>query len=282
MKITEFRGISNLVVAEVLKDTSEEILFGPVEPLAGVAELSKEVESSSESHYYDNQPAVVINSVGPDTVTITSSVLSMAMRAKITGSHYDQEKGMLIEGSEKNKYFAIGYKTKLTDGSTRYVWRLKGTFAVPSSTHQTESNGTDANGQELVYTGIKTEHKFSSNLDDNGNPDGAKAIVVDGSKTNDASFFVSVFTPDTFTPVPRTTFTITYNGNGKTEGDVPSTQTVPQGESVNAADGAGLKKDDEEFSSWNTESDGTGTSYAVGASITPTGNMTLYAIFVAG
>ena len=195
-KIKEFRGIENLVVAEVTKDESDEITFGAVESLAGVAEISKESESSSETHFYDNSPAIVINSQGNDTITIQASVLSLPMLAKITGRKYDDTKGMLVEGDRENKYFAIGYKTKATDGTYRYVWRLKGSFAIPSETHQTENDGTDANGQELVFTGIKTMHKFAGNENK-----GAYAIVVDGAKTTDVDFFATVKDPDTFTPV---------------------------------------------------------------------------------
>lgn len=192
-EVKEFRGIENLVVAEVTKDASDEITFGAVEKLAGVAELSKESESSSETHYYDNAPLIVINSQGSDIVTIQASVLSLEKVAKITGRKYDATKGMLVEGSRENKYFAIGYKTKATDGTYRYVWRLKGTFAIPNESHKTENDGTDANGQELVFTGIKTSHNFAGN--DN---DGAYAIVVDGAKTTDADFFAAVKDPDTF------------------------------------------------------------------------------------
>ena len=103
---------------------------------------------------------------------------------------------MLIDGDRADKYFAIGYKTKATDGTYRFVWRLKGTFAIPNESHQTENEGTDANGQELVFTGIKTTHKFTANDDK-----GAFGIVVDGEKTTDADFFAEVQTPDSFNPV---------------------------------------------------------------------------------
>lgn len=194
-EIKEFRGVENLVVAEVTKDASDEITFGTVEKLAGVAEISKESESSAETHYYDNAPAIVINSQGSDTITIQASVLPLPMLAKITGRVYDATKGMLVEGERANKYFAIGYKTKATDGTYRFVWRLKGTFAIPNETVQTENDGTDANGQELVFTGIQTTHKFIV-----GGNKGAFAIVVDGEKTTDADFFAEVQTPDSFTP----------------------------------------------------------------------------------
>ena len=108
-EVKEFRGIENLVVAEVIKDASDEITFGAVEKLAGVAELSKESESSSETHYYDNAPLIVINSQGSDTVTIQASVLSLEMVAKITGRKYDATKGMLVEVKGEAAPYAVSH-----------------------------------------------------------------------------------------------------------------------------------------------------------------------------
>lgn len=197
-EITEYRGIEGLVYAEVTKDDNEAdggYVTGEVKPLAGVAELSRVTESSSEAHYYDNIPAVVINSTGADTVTITTSAIPLDVLADITGQDYDATTGTFIEGQRTTKYFAIGYKTKKTNGDEVYVWRLKGTFGVPDSTHATEDNGTDANGQSVVYTGISTTHKFTKTSK------GAKAVNVDVGldKADVSTFFDAVVTPDTIT-----------------------------------------------------------------------------------
>jgi phi13 family phage major tail protein len=192
-KITEYRGIEGLVYAEITKDTADVFEGGEVKDLAGVAELSKTTESSSEPHYYDNIPAIVVTSTGSDEVTITTSALELAIVAELTGQGYDASTGMLIEGERVTKYFAMGYRTKKTDGSEVLVWRLKGTFSIPDSTHATENDGTDANGQELTYTGISTTHKFTKT----GKP--AKAVNVDMGLglVDDTDFFTTVQTPDT-------------------------------------------------------------------------------------
>ncbi|MCQ2609196.1 MAG: InlB B-repeat-containing protein [Lachnospiraceae bacterium] len=273
-KIVELRGIEGLVYAELLKDTDNEIQFGPVKKLAGVATLAKEVETNTETHYYDNKPAVVIDSNGPDTVTINTSALDVKTLADITGQKYVEEKKMLVEGKREQKYFAIGYKTKMTDGSERYVWRLKGKFSVPNEEYNTEDDGTDANGQELTYTGIETNHKFSST------GDSAKSINIDKTVAGD-NFFEEVKTPDTFTPVV-VKHTLSYNANGATEGSAPSSVEVNEGSSVTVAQGTGLVKDDVPFSGWNDASDGSGTAYAAGSTITMNSDKTLYAQFVAG
>lgn len=196
-EITEYRGVEGLVAAEVIKDNNVEgegegYVTGEVFSIAGIAELSKTTESSNESKFYDNMPAIVISSTGADEVTCSVSAIDQEVLAKITGQQYDSATGTLIEGDRQNKYFALGYKTKKTNGDEVYVWRYKGTFNIPESTHATENDGTDANGQEITYTGIKTTHKFAKT------GSGAKAINVDLGKdlADVTGFFDKVTTPD--------------------------------------------------------------------------------------
>lgn len=192
--IQEYRGVRGLVCAEVTEDTLEKFETGTPFPLAGVAELSRTTETSNESHYYDNVPAIVIESTGADEVTITASAVPFEALAKITGQHYDAAKGMFVEGERQSKYFAIGYITEKTDGTEIFVWRLKGKFNIPDSTHATKNDGAEANGQELVFTGINTTHKFSAI----GNKT-AKAVNIDTgvNPVDETEFFGEVQTPDT-------------------------------------------------------------------------------------
>lgn len=193
--VQEYRGIRNLVAAEVLTDTTEKFECDTPFAVCGVAELSRTTETSSEAHYYDNVPAVVIDSTGSDEVTITGSAIPFDVLAKITGQAYDEAKGMLVEGERDSKYFAIGYITEKTDGTEIFVWRLKGKFNIPDSTHATKDDGAEANGQELTFTGINTTHKFTVG----GKSKTAKAVNVDTgvNPVAEAEFFETVQTPDT-------------------------------------------------------------------------------------
>lgn len=191
-EIFEYRGVEGLVYAPVTKDDTTGYETGEVKEIAGVAEIGKKTETSSEAHYYDNVPAIVISSTGADEITCTVSAIPLEVLADITGQGYDETTGALIEGDRKPGYFALGYKTKKTNGEEVYVWRYKGTFGIPDSTHVTEDDGTDANGQEITYTGISTTHKFAKT------GKRAKAINVDlGKDLADVStFFDQVTTPD--------------------------------------------------------------------------------------
>lgn len=241
-KIFEYRGVEGLVYAEVTKDDKTGITFGEVKDLAGVAEISKSSDSASEAHFYDNIPAVVITSTGADTVTISASAIPLDVLADITGQTYDSATGTYIEEERQQKYFAIGYQTKNTDGEKVYVWRLKGTFNIPDQTNATENEGTDANGQELVYTGISTIHKFTKTNKT------AKAVNVNTSLQKCAqipTFFDTVQTPDTITEASQ----------------VPSVSVVPSNAAVAVGDTLQLQA----------------ITYPASASVTWTSSATTYA-----
>ena len=120
--VQEYRGIRGLVAAEVITDTAEAFECGTPFPVAGIANLSRTTESSSESHYYDNVPALVIHSTGADEVTVEASAIPFEALAKVTGQTYDATKGMFVEGERDAKYYAMGYITEKTDGTEIFVW----------------------------------------------------------------------------------------------------------------------------------------------------------------
>ena len=190
--VDEFRGTDNLVYAEVIKDNNESgegYVTGAVKVLAPVAEISKTVETASDTKDYDNKPALTINSEGADTVTLTVPALDLATLAAVTGKVYDPTTGAFCDGERHPKYYALGYRLRLTDGSYRYVWRYKGSFGIPDETSQTENASTDSNNQQLTYTGICTLHTFTKT------GSGEKALVVDERDgLADLSGFFSVVT----------------------------------------------------------------------------------------
>ena len=206
MKVVEFRGCDNVVVAEVTKDDSTGYTVGNIIPLAPVAEVSKTTENSSETHYYDNVGAIVIRTEGSDEVTLTTPALELGQLATITGKSVDPATGAYVDDEGVEKYYALGYRLKLTDGTYRYVWRLKGAFSnIPDETSTAESGSVDTNNQSVVYTGNKTLYSFEA-----GNIKGrAKAVVIDerDGLADVSGFFSQVVTPDNVASLAKATTT---------------------------------------------------------------------------
>ena len=106
------------------------------------------------------------------------------------------------------------------------------------------------------------------------------------STTGETTILTSPYTPTAdvtlyaYWTAAATSYTVTYSGNGSTTGINPAPQstttsvtvaTRPTYTRTNCSLGAG----------WNTASDGLGTNYADGSSLTPTANVTLYAKWTA-
>lgn len=203
-QVAEYRGCENLVYAEVLKDTSEEYTVGEVYELASLAEVGVTTEQSSETKYYDNNPALVLRGLGAETRTFTIDHLPNSRLGYLTGQQIDKTTGAVLGGGDNvvTRYFAVGYVSEITSGIKTYKWALKGTFAIPDETNTTKNGGTDSNNMSLVYTGIATTHKFT-----NG---GRKVYVAledtkeDGTKVDMSKWFDTVQTPDTLSAfVPK-------------------------------------------------------------------------------
>lgn len=200
-EVFEFRGVSDLYIAEVTSDNAEKYECETPIYLSPVAEIGKTTESSSEAHYYDNKAMIVVNSESADTISITMAPPELEKLAKIIGKSFDETTGMLVDGERKNTYFAIMYRTKGTDGEYRYVSRLKGTFSIPEETNATENDGTDTTNTSIEFTGIFTTHEFvkGKKVGTEWVKGAAKGVVVDTryALADVSKFFEAVQTPDT-------------------------------------------------------------------------------------
>ena len=96
-----------------------------------------------------------------------------------------------------------------------------------------------------------------------------KTVLKGGGESTTSSCSASISVP-ALAPA-----TITFNANGSS-GTVPTAISTYVGV-ANTIPSNSLTRTGYTFNGWNTASDGSGTAYATGSTITPTGNVTLYA-----
>ena len=96
-----------------------------------------------------------------------------------------------------------------------------------------------------------------------------KTVLKGGGESTTSSRSESIYIP-ALAPA-----TITFNANGGS-GTVPSAISTYVGV-ANTIPSNSLTRTGYTFNGWNTASNGSGTAYATGSTITPTGNVTLYA-----
>ncbi len=77
----------------------------------------------------------------------------------------------------------------------------------------------------------------------------------------------------------RPAYNIAYEGNGPSGGTPPADQQMYENKPATIATHGSLVKEGHTFVTWNTAADGSGTDYTAGVTITPTSDLTLYAIW---
>lgn len=191
----DLRGIRGLRIADMIRDTAEELEYGIPQRMAGVEEISQDTEESTGTRNYDNQAAIVINSEGKDIFSLITSVLEDSIKAKIEGRKYDEQNCAYFGTPLKRPYLALGFIGKDTNNDEWYYWVYKGKLTGGKEKYQTENEGTDTTNLEWEYNSIYTSHKFRSA---DNNPLKFYRMKAGGSVTEE-EFFKEVFNPDTLT-----------------------------------------------------------------------------------
>lgn len=199
MEYNEYRGVRGLVIAEITTDDGTTYEAGMWKKLSGVQAIATASNESSETHYYDNVPAIVISSEGSDDLTLTVSVLDLKTRALIEGLDYNETNKVFIKTPKNKKYFALGFIGKKTDGTEEFNIYYKGKFSGGNTTHNTENDGTEATNVEYTFTAIHTTTKIAQTKTKT-----AKGVIVPTSEAVTEEKIFGTFTDDTSTIKPLT------------------------------------------------------------------------------
>jgi uncharacterized repeat protein (TIGR02543 family) len=91
------------------------------------------------------------------------------------------------------------------------------------------------------------------------------------------TFYAKWDSNNTTTTPSVTSYIVTFNANGGSGSPPYSSRTANAGSNITLPDSGTLSRTGYAFGGWNTNVDGTGTTYPAGSSYTVTGNATLYA-----
>ena len=195
----EYRGCRKLVYAKVLTDTPDGMTFGEVKPLAPVQQIQREVSRSSATTYYDNTAANTTTAEGAEVNNFVVAVPDDEVLADIEGKFFDADKRIYSDSPISDAYYAVGYVLgeKGDAENEQFVWKLKGTFQVQGTEHNTENDGTDTTNITIGYTSVYPIANFAHG-GNNGSGGKSKGVRI---KKNDhfmteEEFFAKVHTID--------------------------------------------------------------------------------------
>jgi phi13 family phage major tail protein len=189
-------GLDSLYIALVTQDDAAGYAAGTPEYLAPAGEATASPTVNIETSYFDDKPYDTHSSEAETPVEVTVSNLPEEVAAYLNGDTFDAASGRVFDTADPTlaPYFALGFRSKKSNGSYRYYWYLKGRFTKPSEEFATQGETPDPKTQSVTFTALKTVHEFDV---DGVNNRSVKRVKGDEDTTNfDATgWFTQVQTP---------------------------------------------------------------------------------------
>ena len=188
-------GLKDLYIAPITTDAADDYVVGTPEYLAPAAEASATPAVNRSTQYADDRPFDTMSAEGETEISLTVTSIPLEVLSAITGRVFDAASGRMYDNAGTPGYFALGFRSKKSNGKYRYYWFLKGRFDMPGEEFASQGDSPDPKPVQLTYTAVKTtkEWELSESV-----TDGVKRIVGDEDTTNFVAtgWFTQVQTPD--------------------------------------------------------------------------------------
>ena len=193
-------GLDKFHCAEVLTDTTAGCSYDTPVAITGMVAADVKANGSIETNWADDGPAENISSVGRQEASLEFTNLPLSRKAWLLG--HAVTNGVVRKSVlDSPKVVAIGYRSMKSNGHYRYIWHLKGQFALPDTSAKTKTDKTSFNNLKMNYVGLRrdydNEYQFEVDDDDPAVPE---SVITNWFN----AVPVTIAAPDalTVTPVP--------------------------------------------------------------------------------
>lgn len=151
-------GVDKFHYATLTTDNSTTLAYGAVKSVPMTIELNVTMNSSTETLFADNQPAIVYSTIGVVEVTMNRTNLPNDFLAEILGSPV-QGGVRYVTNTQSSPYVGIAWRQLYSDGTYAYVKLFKGKFAEPDHNARTKEDGIEFQTREIVGNFVATVHE---------------------------------------------------------------------------------------------------------------------------
>lgn len=155
-------GLSGLVLAQVLKDDADGIVYDTPFAIPGAVVATINPNSSVETDYADDGAFFAQNNRGNTELSLEMIDITPENEAKMLGQR--RVNGVTIETDlDQSPYFAFGAKVLMAgsdeagDAVYTYLWYAKGKFSVPESGGETKRDSITFGHKNLTAQFVKTQ-----------------------------------------------------------------------------------------------------------------------------
>lgn len=259
-------GLTNLWYSHLTEGTDGTATYDGAQTLGKAVSASVEITNNSAKLFADDTLAESDTSFASGTITLGVADDDPSIFADLLGHEVVPAESVgafpqiIKKSTDVAPYVGVGrIATKMVDGAYQYkvefLYKVK--FSEPSASENTK-------GESVEFSTPEVSGIISALGDTEGTWSKSKTF---SNKSDALIYLKSLMGTDTYT--------VTYNVNGGT-GTVASVK-VEEGQSVTLDTGAGITPpSNKTFAGWGLTADATET---VSSPYTPTGNVTLYAVY---
>ncbi len=148
-------GVDRLFLAEITADTDTSTTYGASFEVPGVTAIGVAMNNSNVTIYADDGAFETVNQQGDIDIVCSLAGLSGEKHADVTGGTYNAATGVVEnDGTGIPKRYALGYRRQKANGSYRYKWFMKGSFAKPNSSAVSKSNTVSAQPMQYMFRAL--------------------------------------------------------------------------------------------------------------------------------
>lgn len=156
------KGFSRFKMFPIVEDTIEKYTVGTGVLIPSAQELSKEIDSSEENIYADDEVYDIDKTVNGEKFTFTLAELPNDLRAKLEGGKYDETtKEYDFSTIDNAPEFACTYRGLLADGTYRMFRQYKCKVTKIKMDLKTKGN---SNGNSVTIEGMFMARSCDSKL----------------------------------------------------------------------------------------------------------------------
>ncbi|MEN6349337.1 MAG: major tail protein [Syntrophomonas sp.] len=147
-------GLNSLYYAILSADTVAGVSYGAPVAIAGAINAKISPKSNTETLYCDDGPDETATALGEIDVEFEAKDLDLDTQAALLG--HTVTGGVLVKKStDVAPYVALGFKSKKSNGSYRFVWLYKGKFALQDQDYATQEDKPKFQTPKIKGTFIK-------------------------------------------------------------------------------------------------------------------------------
>lgn len=172
-------GLKNIFYAKVLSDDHTGVSYGPTKRFAPAISANVNPTINSATLNAEDGPLITANALGEIAVEVGAADIPFDVRADVLGAKLNTDGVLIYNADDQAPEIALGWERTLHDGTSRFVWLLKGKFRLPAEEATTKQGEVSFQTPTITGTFLKRVYDGNWMFQVEQGRDGTPQSVID-------------------------------------------------------------------------------------------------------